>query len=97
MALGLKQKYRGSIDGSAFRIYEVTHAGGVLTSSITAGSMDMNYINAIVGVVSNCTIATGAGSILMKMERISISAAHDKLVWVATTEACTQTVSVIGW
>ncbi len=97
MALGLVQKYRGTIDGKAFRVYEITHTGSAANSSVTAGSMDMNYIEAIVGVNSNFPVSGGSGSILMGMMDISITAAHDKLVWIASTVAGYQTVSLIGW
>jgi hypothetical protein len=97
MALGLTKLYRGAIDGKAFRIYEVTHVGQAANSSVTAGSMGMHYIDAIIGVTNKFDVQTTAGSLLMGMNDISITAQHDKLVWMTSTIAGTQTVSVIGW
>ena len=98
MGLGLKQKFRGSIDGKAFRVYEVTHAGeGETATSVNATSLDLNYIEAIVGVNNNFTALANAGSLLMRMSDISITGDHTKLVWQASTIAGTQTISVIGW
>ena len=98
MGLGLKQKFKGSIDGKAFRVYEVTHVGvGDANTSVNATSMDLNYIEAIVGVNNNFAVQATAGSLFMRMCDISISAAHDKLIWTPSTIAGTQTISVIGW
>ena len=97
MALGLVQKFRGAIDGKAFRVYEVTHVGQAANSSVTAGSMEMHYIEAIVGVSHNFAVQAVAGSLIMGMADISITAQHDKLVWIASTIAGYQTISVIGW
>ena len=97
MAISLVQKYRGAIDGKAFRVYEVTHTGAAAGSEVTAASMEMNYIDAIVGVSHNFAVAANAGSLIMGMADISITAQHDKLVWIASTIAGYQTISVIGW
>jgi hypothetical protein len=98
MGLGLKQKFKGAIDGKAFRVYEVTHAGeGETATSVSATSLDLNYIEAIVGVNNNFAVQADAGSFLMRMCDISITGDHTKLVWQASTIAGTQTISVIGW
>lgn len=97
MALTISQSMRESLGGKAWRTYEITHVGSAANSSVTAGSMDLDYIDCIIGVNTNMDVQAAAGSILAAMLDISISADHSKLVWVASTVAATQTVSVLGW
>jgi len=97
MALTISEKFRAAVGGKAWRTYEVTHVGSAANSSITAGSMDLDYIDCIVGVNTNMDVQANAGSILASMLDISISANHEKLVWVASTVAGTQMVTIIGW
>ncbi len=96
MALTMTEKFRMTAGGKAWRTFEITHAGLGADSSVTAGSMDLDYIEAIIGVNTNMPMQANAGSILASMLDISISAAHDTLVWVASTVACYQTVTVVG-
>ena len=95
MALSIVQRKRGSWDGSAFRIYELTHTGAAATT-LTAGSMGMNHIEAIVGVNSVVPLDGTIGSSLAQAIGISIAADNKSLIW-ASTVAMTQTVTVVGW
>jgi len=90
----LSQKMRADIGGKAWRCYEITHTGEA-TCTITAGSLELEYIEAIVGVNTALAVQATPGSVLCGMT-MSISANHKHLVWVSTV-ACVQQVTVIGW
>lgn len=96
MALSFVLRKRGSIDGSAFRIVEVTHVG-LASSSITAGSMDLHHIEAIIGTNTNVPAGGTLASALVAVLGVSIAADNRSIVWSASTVAGTQFVSLIGW
>ncbi len=90
----LKQTLRAGFGGKEWRCYEITHTGEA-TATVTAGSMDLHHIEAIVGVNTGLAVQATPGSVLMGMT-ISISADNKNLVWVSTV-ACVQQVTIIGW
>jgi hypothetical protein len=95
MSLTFTENFRMTAGGRAFRMIEVTHVG-LATSSITAGSMDLDYIQAIVGGTQN--VATDPSlSESAAIAGVSISAGHDSLVWSASTGAGTQHLTIVGW
>lgn len=96
MALTFSTRYRGAIDGKAFRVIEVTHVG-LASSSITAGSMDMHYIEGIVGQSTNIPAGGTLASATVAVMGVSIAADNKSIVWSASTVAATQFVSLIGW
>lgn len=94
MALTITQKVRESLNGRAFRVYEIVHDGSTL--SITAGSMEMTYIDAIVAHSVYQSMAAPA-SALMNMLHISINAANSGVVWDATEANSKSYLTVVGW
>jgi len=90
----LSQKMRTSMGGKEWRVYEITHTGEA-TCTVTAASLDLEYIEAIVAVNTPIAECATPGSTICGMG-VSISANHANLVWVSTC-ACVQTVTVIGW
>ena len=96
MALTFTENFRSGVGGRAFRMIEVTHVG-LATSSITAASMDLTYIEAIVGTSLNYPVSATSLSELCAIHGISISADHTSLVWSASTAACTQHITIVGW
>ncbi len=90
----LSEKMRAGVGGKQWRTYEITHTGEA-TATVTAGSMDLDYIEAIIGVNTGLAVQATPGSVLMGMT-ISISADNKNLVWVSTV-ACVQQVTIIGW
>jgi len=90
----LTLKMRAGMGGKEWRVYEITHTGEA-TCTVTAASMALTNIEAIIGVNTPVPVCAAPGSTLCGMG-ISISAANDALVWVSTC-ACVQTVTVIGW
>jgi hypothetical protein len=94
MALVITQKVRESLNGKAFRVYEIVHDGTVL--SISAGSMDMNYIQAIVGHHVYLSMQAPA-STLMGCMRVSINASNTGVTWLETDANAQSTLTVIGW
>jgi len=90
----LSQLMRTSMGGKEWRCYQITHTGES-TCTVTAGSMELEYIEAIIGVNTAMAVQATPGSVLCGMT-ISISANHKHLVWVSTS-ACTQQVTIIGW
>jgi len=94
MALTITQKLRESLNGKAFRVYEIVHDGSVL--SISAGSMDMNYIEAIVGHSVYASMAAPASQI-MGLLKVSINAANSGVTWSETEANAKSYLIVIGW
>ena len=90
----LSLKMRAGMGGKEWRCYEITHTGEA-TCTVTAGSLGLEYIEAIIGVNTPFAVAAAPGSSLAGLT-MSISAQHDALVWVSTS-ACVQTVTIIGW
>ena len=97
MAITLSEKFRMTAGGKAWRTYEITHTGAAAGSNVTAGSMDLDYIEAIVGVNTNVDVQATGASVIISMLDISIAANHDSIVWVASTVAGYQTVTLVGW
>ena len=97
MGLAITEKFRMTAGGRAWRCFDVTHVGSGANSSITAGSIDLTYIEGVIGVNTNIAVQAAPGSVALGMLDISISAKHDKLVWVASTVAGYQTITVVGW
>ena len=94
MALTLTQLKRGSIDGSAFRIYSIVHDGS--TTEVTAASMDMHYIEAILG--HHCNISMQAcASLVLGLNNLSITAGNAGVGWDETDANAISTLTVIGW
>jgi len=93
MALKITENFRAAVGGKAFRCYEIVHDSATL--SVSAASLDLDYIMAIVGVNTKMSMVAVASN-LLDMLRISISANHNSLVW-ASTGVCTQDISIIGW
>ena len=94
MALTISQLKRGAIDGSAFRIYQITHDGSVL--SITAGSMDLDYIEAIIGHIVTVSMQANT-SVPLQLQMPSINASNTGVVWPETDANAKSTLTVIGW
>jgi len=90
----LTKRLRTEMGGKQWRVYEITHTGEA-TCTVTAASMELEYIEAIVAVNTPVAVCAAPGSTLCGMG-VSIAATHDALVWVSTA-ACVQTVTVIGW
>ena len=94
MALTISQLKRGSIDGSAFRIYQITHDGSV--TSISAASMDLTYIEAIMAHHVNISMQAVASAALGLMN-VSITAGNAGVAWDETDANAISTLTVIGW
>jgi len=94
MALTITENFRMTAGGRAWRCFEVVHDSGA-TLSLTAGSIDLTYIQAIVGVNTRMSMVAVASNLLDVM-RISINAGHSSLVW-ASSAVCTQDITVVGW
>jgi hypothetical protein len=90
----LTEKMRMGIGGKQWRCYQITHTGEA-TCTVTAGSLGLEYIEAIIGVNTGIPVQAAPGSTALGMT-ISISATRDSLVWVSTC-ACVQQVTIIGW
>ena len=85
---------RADMGGKAWRCYQITHTGEA-TCTVTAGSMGLTHIEAIIGVNTGIPVQATGGSVICGMT-MSISAAKDALVWVSTS-ACVQQVTIVGW
>ena len=93
MALTITENFRMTAGGRAWRNYEIVHDSATL--SVTAASLDLDYIQAIVGVHTNMSMVAVASN-LLDMMFISISADHTKLIW-SSSAVCTQHITIVGW
>ncbi len=94
MALTITEKFRATMGGKAWRTYEIVHDSGT-TKSISAASMDLDYIDAIIGSQVNVSMVAAASNVI-DMNYCSIAANNQSLIW-ASTIVCTQTITIIGW
>lgn len=95
MALTISQKVRESLNGKAFRVYEIVHDGTVL--SVSAGSLDLTYIEAIVAHSVYQSMAAPA-SALMGLMQVSINATNTGVTWGPVTDANAKSyLTVVGW
>ena len=93
--ISFTEMFRASMGGKAWRCYRFDHTvkGSM---EVTAASMDLSYIECVVGEHAGIAEQAKGGSIACRMG-VSISAAHDKLVWTGSTEVCHQYVTIVGW
>ena len=90
----IKELFRVSEGGKAFRVYDVTHDESTL--SVDAKDLDLDYIECIWGVNTCMSMETTNSSEIIDQLRISIGADNKSLVWDDTTHG-TQTICVVGW
>ena len=95
MAITATEKFRMSFGGKTMRVYDFVHDSST-TKSITAVSLEMNKIEAIIGVNTKMSMDTANGSEIIDQLYCSISAGNTSLIW-ASTHICTQTMTLIGW
>lgn len=93
--ISLTQVFRANVGGKAWRCYRFDHT---LKGSmqVSAASMDLTYIDCVVGEHFSHVGSSTAGSIICRMG-VSIGADNEKLVWIGSTEACTQHITIVGW
>jgi hypothetical protein len=94
MALTITENMRTTAGGKAWRMITVVHDSGT-TLSLTAASIDLTYIEAIVGMVTKMSMVA-VGSNLLDVMRCSINATRTSLVW-ASSAVCTQDITIVGW
>jgi len=94
MALTISEKFRMTAGGKAWRVYDITHDGSVL--SITAGSMDLDYIDAIIGHSVYLSMAAPA-SALMGALHVSINSSNTGVTWAETEANAVSHLTVVGW
>ena len=93
--ISLTQKMRASLGGKAWRCYQFNHT--VLGSlEVSAASLDLTYIECVVGEHAGIPVAGAGGSVACRMA-VSILANHEGLRWVGSTEAVVQHITVVGW
>ena len=93
MALTITEHFRMTAGGRAWRCFEVVHDSAT-TKTLSAASIDLTYIQAIVGV--NTRLSMEAASVLIDQMYMSISANNEGLTWTSTA-ICTQNITVVGW
>jgi hypothetical protein len=94
MALTVTENFRMTAGGRAWRMIEVVHDSGT-TLELSAASIDLTYIQAIVGVVTRMSMVAVASNLLAVI-RVSIAADHTALTW-ASSAVCTQDLTLVGW
>lgn len=94
MSLTITENFRMTAGGRAWRCFEVVHDSGS-TLTLTAGSIDLTQIEAIIGVNTRMSMVAVASNLLDQIH-ISISADRTALTW-ASSSVCTQDITVVGW
>jgi len=92
MALTITENMRMTAGGKAWRMINVTHDSS--TVSLTAGSIDLTYIEHIVGIVPKMSMV--GGSTLIDVCNISIAGDHSAIIW-ASTGVGNQDLTIVGW
>ena len=95
MSVSLSQQMRAGIGGKAWRCYRFDHAVAG-SQEVSAASLDLTYIECVIGEHSGIPVAAAGGSILCRMA-VSILANHEGLRWVGSTEAVVQHITIVGW
>jgi len=95
MALSFTQKMRASIGGKAWRCYQFNHAVAG-SAEVSAASLDLSYIECVVGEHSGIPVQAKSGSIVCRMA-VSIIANNAGLKWIGSTEAVVQHITIVGW
>jgi hypothetical protein len=92
MALTLTEKFRWSEGGRQFRNYEITHDEA--TSTVYAVSMDLEYIETIIGAHTHySSVPVAAGTCCL-----TIAANHKSIVMSIPAKAASYTyLTVMGW
>ena len=93
MALTVTENFRMTAGGRAWRMIRVVHDSATL--SLSASSIDLTYIQAIVGVNHQISMVAVASNVIDVMN-ISIGANNASLIW-ASTAVCTQDITIVGW
>lgn len=94
MALTISEKFRYTAGGRAFRVYEITHDGSTLT--LTAGSMDLDYIEAIIAHNAKPSMQANT-SVPLNLQKISIAANHKSVLWPESDANAVSQLTVQGW
>ena len=93
MALTVTENFRMTAGGRAWRMITVVHDSATL--SLTAASIDLTVIEAIVGVNHQISMVAVASNVIDVMN-VSKNSTGTSLVW-ASTAVCTQNITVVGW
>jgi hypothetical protein len=94
MAIKLTENFRMAEGGRAWRMFEIVHDSGA-TKSVSAASLDLSYIEAIVGVNTRMSMVAVASNVLDQIG-VTIGANNASLDW-ASTGVCTQYITIVGW
>lgn len=93
--ISLTEKMRTTLGGKAWRCYQFNHT--VLGSlEVSAASLDLDYIECVIGEHSGVPVQAAPGSVLCRMA-VSILAGNSGLRWVGSTAAVIQHITVVGW
>lgn len=93
MAITVTENLRHSAGGKAWRHVEIVHDSS--TTELSAASVDLNHIDAIMGVVTKMSMVA-VGSNLLDIMAPSITADGSGLVW-GSSAVCTQKLTLVGW
>jgi hypothetical protein len=94
MALTITQKMRADLGGKAIRNYEIVHDGS--TNTVTAASLDMNYIEGILGQQIIMSMQAFA-SVTMGVLNLSIAAGNKGILWSESDANAKTRVTLFGW
>lgn len=93
MALTITETFRMTAAGKAWRCFTVVHDSS--TVSLTATSLDLALINAVVGTGNAVMSFVALASNFADINRISVAADRESIVW-GSSMVCTQNITVIG-
>lgn len=94
MALTLTEKMRWTAGGKQFRNFEIVQSDGT-PLSVTAASMDMQYIEAIIGCTTRMSIHVALSLIIDAVP--SISSDHKSVQWTSAGTNMLTNLTIGGW
>ena len=94
MALTITEKFRGPIGGKMIANYHITHDGSTLT--ITAGSLGMHMIEAIMGN-NTYTSMQAPASAFLGMQYVSIGTGGAWVGWAESDANGKSDITLLGW
>ena len=96
MALTITETMRHTAGGKKWRSFAVTH--DETTSTITAASMDLTYIETVFGLPGHMASAAADASTLQAYFGLSIDAGHSGITWdLPNPDGTKWNITVVGW
>lgn len=94
MAISVTENFRMTAGGRAWRMVALAHDGSV--TSVSAGSLDLTYIQVIVGGYAYISMQANT-SIPLNLQMPSITANNKGIAWAETDANAVSYLTIVGW